>query len=348
MDTARTVTVFCLAFAALILSLLALAFLSTVIADRCGYYFGLFPAGETRTPTTVDHGPVSRKANLWGLSHAERARLLPVLFSKTSFLWTLQHEGTSRSTANTNTNTNTNTSTSNDDDDDDPAAEELPPQDESVVVAEELSPQTPPLALESSAPPTTVGGAVVSLDNDDDNDDEDVRACCSICLTAFEPGVQVMTGTTCVHVFHTKCCMEWLRQHDHCPYCRQEFMTARELRQAAIVVLGAERVLQLGLPGVQATLLRTRVTTQSALELTTMVRSGQGTTTTTTTTNEEEESGGLQELSNVTVDTVDVEVGAVERVEQDVWTVFEKVFDFKELFVETLWKWNLQYILLFL
>jgi hypothetical protein len=258
LDTARNVIIVFLVGIALVVSLLVLAYVTTVIADRCCGCCFRYPPSEGGS---MDHGPVSRKANLWGLSQAERARILPHLFKKTSFLWSLEQEGASTEGASTS---NTTTSTSNDD---------------------------PPTELQTPAATLQV------------LDDDDVRACCSICLTAFEPGVRVMTGTTCTHVFHEQCCMKWLlSQHDHCPYCRQEFMTAPEMRQAAIAVLGSARVRQLGLPGVQAT-----ATTQS-LELPTIMRPGQETTSLN-----EELSGGLQEP-----DVVDVEAGGAERGEEAV------------------------------
>jgi hypothetical protein len=249
-DSLRNVTIVFLVCVALLFSWLILAYMTTMLADRwCGCCFR-FPA-ETGS---MDHGSVS----MWGLSQAEWARILPLLFQKTSFLWTMEQEGTNT----------TDTTTSNDD---------------------PTKLQTPAATLQVESPTRT---KVVSLEEDDD--DDDVRACCSICLTAFEPGVCVMTGTTCAHVFHSSCCMEWLRQHDQCPYCRQEFMTAQELRQAAIAVLGSQRVHQLDLPGLQGI----QLTTQS-LELPTM-RPGQETST------NEEEPGGLQEPNEV-----DLEAGAV-------------------------------------
>jgi hypothetical protein len=257
LDNVRNATIVFLVGVALVLSLLVLM-TAVVLAERCyGFCFGFPETGS------MDHGPVSRKANLWGLSQAERVRILPLLFEKTSFLWNMEQEWTSTS----------NTTTINYD------------------PIELQTPAAATLQVESST-----YTKVVSLEDDDDED----RACCSICLTAFEPGVSVMTGTSCAHVFHSSCCMEWLSQHDHCPYCRQEFMTAQELRQAAIAVLGSQRVHQLGLPGVQGTL-RTRAT--QSLELPTMRPGQEGTST------NEEAAGGLQEPN-----VVDVEAGAAETV----------------------------------
>lgn len=55
-----------------------------------------------------------------------------------------------------------------------------------------------------------------------------------------------MTGTTCNHLFHYDCAMEWLANHgrpkDYCPYCRTQMMTPTDMREAAVATLGEERV----------------------------------------------------------------------------------------------------------
>jgi hypothetical protein len=43
--------------------------------------------------------------------------------------------------------------------------------------------------------------------------------------------------------------MDWLldrQENDHCPYCRKEMISADELRQTAIKLLGPERVVEIG------------------------------------------------------------------------------------------------------
>lgn len=74
-------------------------------------------------------------------------------------------------------------------------------------------------------------------------DPDDINTMCCICLLPYEPGVsQVISGTQCDHLFHFECCQAWLLKHDHCPYCRQDMLLSSEFRQAAIEVLGVERV----------------------------------------------------------------------------------------------------------
>ena len=62
-----------------------------------------------------------------------------------------------------------------------------------------------------------------------------------------------MTGTNCTHKFHKHCAMVWMTNHrrpkDHCPYCRKEMMTPEEMKKAALVVLGEERVNALAATG---------------------------------------------------------------------------------------------------
>jgi len=65
---------------------------------------------------------------------------------------------------------------------------------------------------------------------------------CCICLTAYQDGDLVMTGSQCAHIFHSQCCQEWLLKQDHCPYCRVEIVKASEFREIAVEVLGTARV----------------------------------------------------------------------------------------------------------
>lgn len=73
--------------------------------------------------------------------------------------------------------------------------------------------------------------------------------CCSICLSEFRDGCKVMTPRAscgCNHLFHYDCCMEWLlKEHDLCPYCRKQMMTAEELILVAKKVLGKQRVMEI-------------------------------------------------------------------------------------------------------
>mmetsp|Transcript_762 Transcript_762/g.973 ORF Transcript_762/g.973 Transcript_762/m.973 type:complete len:285 (+) Transcript_762:54-908(+) len=65
---------------------------------------------------------------------------------------------------------------------------------------------------------------------------------CAICISDYEKGNTVIHGTSCVHVFHKECLLEWLEKHDVCPTCRKDMMTASEMKNAAKVVLCEERM----------------------------------------------------------------------------------------------------------
>lgn len=136
-------------------------------------------------PEAMDQGIVSRKAQLFGLTLNERAKLLARIFPA-SVCW---------------------------------QAEEL---------------------LATST-------ATLQVSEDPLTDVQHDRVCC-ICLLPYESGVQILKGTTCQHNFHYSCCMEWLKKHDECPYCRRELFTASELRAAAKQVLGESRVRAMGFP----------------------------------------------------------------------------------------------------
>ena len=53
---------------------------------------------------------------------------------------------------------------------------------------------------------------------------------------------KVITGTSCNHVFHYDCAMEWLsKKRDHCAYCREDMITPKEFQKEAYEVLGKKR-----------------------------------------------------------------------------------------------------------
>mmetsp|Transcript_7328 Transcript_7328/g.21498 ORF Transcript_7328/g.21498 Transcript_7328/m.21498 type:complete len:579 (+) Transcript_7328:451-2187(+) len=65
---------------------------------------------------------------------------------------------------------------------------------------------------------------------------------CAICLANYEPGEKVMSGTSCNHIFHYECAMEWMKKdHDYCPFCRKFMIQPDEFRSAAQKILQSKR-----------------------------------------------------------------------------------------------------------
>jgi len=48
----------------------------------------------------------------------------------------------------------------------------------------------------------------------------DKNSQCSVCLTDFEIGDEVIRHPHCSHIFHPSCIRNWLELHDSCPICR--------------------------------------------------------------------------------------------------------------------------------
>jgi len=58
-----------------------------------------------------------------------------------------------------------------------------------------------------------------------------------------EHGEKVIIGTSCGHMFHLSCFMEWVeKKHMDCPICRSDMITPDEFTASAYQVLGDERV----------------------------------------------------------------------------------------------------------
>jgi hypothetical protein len=102
---------------------------------------------------------------------------------------------------------------------------------------------------ESSSSPTTILPDLDSNNNDNENDNDnnhtDHYHMCAICLSSYEPGVSVLTGSICQHMFHASCCQQWLLHHDHCPYCRTNMILPQNFRNVALQTLSAQRIVEL-------------------------------------------------------------------------------------------------------
>jgi len=78
--------------------------------------------------------------------------------------------------------------------------------------------------------------------NCETEDDSDAPTC-SICLNEYENGEKVITGTACSHMFHYSCFLQWVdKGNEHCPYCRENMITADNCIETARQALGTERV----------------------------------------------------------------------------------------------------------
>jgi len=108
------------------------------------------------------------------------------------------------------------------------------------------------LEAQTTGTETEKESSVDNHEDDDDNDDEasgelsvdNVNApTCSICLNEYHNGDKVIVGTACSHMFHYDCCMQWVyKGNDHCPYCRENMISAQEFCATALEVVGEERV----------------------------------------------------------------------------------------------------------
>ena len=68
---------------------------------------------------------------------------------------------------------------------------------------------------------------------------------CVICTESFQADQTALRIPACGHVFHESCALQWLGQHNTCPYCRRELPTnddeyERERRRAQRTHAGSE------------------------------------------------------------------------------------------------------------
>ncbi|CAB9505689.1 protein ligase RNF181 [Seminavis robusta] len=88
---------------------------------------------------------------------------------------------------------------------------------------------------------TSTSTATLTISNNQQQDNA-----CIICTDSFQLGQTTMTLTNyCGHVFHENCALQWLQQHNTCPYCRRTLPTddpdseRERLRQMTSTTTGA-------------------------------------------------------------------------------------------------------------
>lgn len=240
--------------------LLAAVYMIALLVDKCSSDGADGGSGSTANGGGFDEGILHRKANLWGLTVKERIEILPILFLNTMFIWnedthgdrTMGSGGTSENRAVENadpleTRDEARADTANET----AVNQSAEAAEEQATASKVISDSTPAPSDERNTEADAIEPASTTpaVNHDDEEDELDNNTLlCSICLAPFVNGTQVMTGTRCAHVYHQTCCMSWLQNNDHCPYCRKEMMTPLEFRQAALIKLGERRLEKMRLP----------------------------------------------------------------------------------------------------
>jgi hypothetical protein len=83
---------------------------------------------------------------------------------------------------------------------------------------------------ESMAPPKSVSMLLSDVNDKRNTVKHTTTEPCSICLTEFMENDKVSwsMSSQCSHMFHRKCIIEWLMQHNECPLCRHDFLILAE------------------------------------------------------------------------------------------------------------------------
>jgi hypothetical protein len=99
--------------------------------------------------------------------------------------------------------------------------QDTPPTGETIE-----APQPPAPPINSSL----VSCAMGSDDCESVDGEEEEMAGCPICLRHFKPQqlVCVSNNSSCQHVFHKNCMVDWLmKDHDNCPMCREDYLVVK-------------------------------------------------------------------------------------------------------------------------
>jgi hypothetical protein len=222
-DVVKDVVIIFMVGVAIVIGLLIVTYLLMLILDKyCCCIPGWSAAGES---TEIDHGSIARKAGLWGLRACERRQIFEhILVGKPYEKSDEENPNLQRNACEMKDDEPGKTGTVDDEEAKANAANETIDNDEEEGEAKVEEQEG-----------TDVNGL--------DEVNHDVL--CAICLCEYEDGEMVLTGTSCNHLFHKSCAFEWLSNHDHCPYCRKEMITAAEMASAAEELLGQDRVLEM-------------------------------------------------------------------------------------------------------
>jgi hypothetical protein len=205
------------------------------------------------THVRFDHGRVAKQARLFGLTLAERQKLLDHLFGgdkhkENKLVYQPGAAGQAKTDASPKDAAVGPTTLPL------AAPTEVVPEKDEEPPKDAVMTETDVEAAADSDPDSNDDNKNDDK-NDDNNDDEgtppmddaDHERLCCICLAEYQKGDHLLRGQTCGHQFHYTCSMDWLSGHDHCPYCRQELFTPAQYRQAAVRLLGDKRVAEMDL-----------------------------------------------------------------------------------------------------
>jgi hypothetical protein len=219
----RSIIVFLFAGIAVLLGLLSVSYIMVLVLDKCCCCL-------SQEDVVFDRSDVTRQAGLFGLRQKERMQILELIFESHTTIFDPKATEKEKPTPDSdNVDIEQGTSSSI----------------KVTSLSRGCASQNDIIHLEQIA--DGLDNVVIKVD------DEQHESTCCICLSSYEPGQKILSGTQCVHMFHKDCCMEWLStRKNNCPYCRVSLFTAREMKASALKVLGEQRVQDL------ATILRHR------------------------------------------------------------------------------------------
>jgi hypothetical protein len=208
--------------------------LSVVMDNYCCCCPGFVAVGSLEE---TDQGVVAKRAGLWGLLLSERQEILRHLFADKQIVYHAKQVVDVAAAAVVNEDVPTPVKDEGEGEGDsnetdiEQGAVSTPPKDDAKDDNDDENPKSEKKNANAKDEP-----------EDDSMDDADHERVCCICLAEYEEGRALMTGMSCIHKFHYDCSMDWLLRHDQCPYCRKCLVPPKDFREAAIQVLGPERV----------------------------------------------------------------------------------------------------------
>jgi hypothetical protein len=233
-----------------VMGIVVSTYFASVIFDKyCCCCPGFVAVGSLEE---VDQGSVARKAGLWGLRLSERQEILKQVFAEKQTVYHARRVVASHADTVEAENVDEEVPqlvTKNEFERNMPKKDEAK-EETDIEQGESASPSKD--RVRDAKFNDNVDEAVektVKDEPEDSKDDADHERVCCICLSEYEEGCTLLTGSSCVHKFHYDCSMVWLLRHDECPYCRMLLVSPADFREAAIPLLGQGRIKELAYTG---------------------------------------------------------------------------------------------------
>jgi hypothetical protein len=240
-EVAKDMAILFMTGIAVLIALITLVYVGSLVCDvicnRCGCCAAMRALHNNET-RHVEGGEVARDAGLTGITGAERRAVLGKMLVGKSYRAHKQMAGVGEASAESDEHAGDGNAV-------DGKANTVSLSSSGSAGSSDQSTQGA-LDIESQQM-TSMSSSTSQMPVADDPFQSDSYTACAICIDDYDDSDEVFVGGDCNHMFHKECLLDWLVRHDGCPCCRKNMITSDRMKEAAVEVLGRDRVMELAL-----------------------------------------------------------------------------------------------------